>query len=608
MTAARLQTAAPYLFYATIAAWYCAPLFASPNGLGTHDWDQHLFYYGSVIKSVVEYGQFPFWNPWYCGGNVLWQNPQIPLLSPVFPLSLVMSLPLAMKVNIALHYWVGLAGMHLLLTSVGVRTRAVVISLASLSVLSGAMAMHLAVGHSVFLPVLYLPLQMYFIVRGIRTGAVRDAIFAAVPLALMIYNGALHAVPMSVAGVGIFSVGAAIGTRRVRPLAIGVLAGLLGCAYAAPKLIPVTLFVSSDRFVDARTVIDHPDAMSGEMVLRTYLDRYQNRGLTFAHQRSGWYEYGNYIGGVAAAAIGGAMLFAFVVPGTRERWLGLSLAITALVFLGLSAGEFSARAPAALARVVPLFSSFRIPSRYTLAFVLFGTATAGWAWSAAAGEVRFARPATVLLALIACVAVLDVAVQTREQFPGVFSLAPLTSGFRVGAGITTPLPVDTTTNAYGSDSPMLRGLMNDRSFWGCYESLQLLRSATPDHPLIEADGSGSRVFDVRFTPNRVDFSVAAGRDATVVRLNQNAASGWSSALGAVAPDATSGMHAALAPGTTGKYFFRFTPPGLVAGLFIALLASLASFLFRRARIGTGAPAYAGRDGLTPPVSSTAEHA
>ena len=93
MTADRLRTAAPYLFYAAIAAWYCAPLFASPNGLGTHDWDQHLFYYGSVIKSVVEYGQLPFWNPWYCGGNVLWQNPQIPLLSPVFPLSLVMSLP-----------------------------------------------------------------------------------------------------------------------------------------------------------------------------------------------------------------------------------------------------------------------------------------------------------------------------------------------------------------------------------------------------------------------------------------------------------------------------------------------------------------------------------
>ncbi|MEQ1727343.1 MAG: hypothetical protein ABL982_03100 [Vicinamibacterales bacterium] len=603
MTAARLRTAAPYLFYAVSVAWYCAPLFASPNGLGTHDWDQHLFYYGSVIKSVVEYGQLPFWNPWYCGGNVLWQNPQIPLLSPVFPLALVMSLPLAMKINIALHYWVGLAGMHLLLTSIGVRERAVTIALAAVAVLSGAMAMHLAVGHSVFLPVLYLPLQMYFLIRGIRTGALRDAIYAALPLALMIYNGALHAVPMAVAGVGTFSVGAAVGTRSLRPIAIGLLAGVLGFAYAAPKLLPVTLFVSGDRFVDARTVIDHPDAMSAEMVLRTYLDRYQNRGLKFEHQRSGWYEYGNYIGGVATAAIGGAMLFAFVVPGTRERWLGLSLALTALVFLGLSAGEFSNWAPASLARSVPLFSSFRIPSRYTLAFVLFGSATAGWAWSAAAGEVRLTRPASVLLALIASVAALDVAVQTREQFPGVFSRAPLTRGFRIGGGPTSPLPVDTTTNAYSADSPMLHGLMTDSGFWRCYESLQLRRTATPDHPLIEADGNGSRVFDVRFTPNRIDFSLTAGRDATVVRLNQNAAPGWTSALGAVVPDATSGMHAALTPGTTGRYAFRFTPPGLIAGLFIALLATAASFFLRRVRIGTAMPAYVAGDALTPPVIS-----
>lgn len=607
MTADRLRTAAPYLLYAAIAAWYCAPLFASPNGLGTHDWDQHLFYYGSVIKSVVEYGQLPFWNPWYCGGNVLWQNPQIPLLSPVFPLALVMSLPLAMKINIALHYWVGLAGMHLLLTAVGVRARAVTVGLAVISVLSGAMAMHLAVGHSVFLPVLYLPLQMFFLIRGIRTGAVRDAIYAGLPLALMIYNGALHAVPMSVAGVGIFSIGAAIGTRRLRPLAIGLLAGVLGSAFAAPKLVPVALFVSSDRFVDARTELDHPDAMNTEMVLRTYLDRFQNRGLQFEHQRSGWYEYGNYIGGVAVAAIAGAMLFAFVMPGTRDRWLGVSLAVTALVFLALSAGEFSAWAPASLARSVPLFSSFRIPSRYTLAFVLFGTATAGWAWQAAAGEVRLARPASVLLALVATIAMLDVAFQTREQFPGVFSLAPLTGGFRLGGGPTTPLAVDTTTNAYGADSPMLHGLMNDNSFWRCYESLQLTRSATPDHPLIETDGSGSRVFDVRFTPNRIDFSIAAGRDATVVRLNQNAAAGWSSSLGTVVPDATSGMHAALAPGATGKYSFRFTPPGLVAGLSITLLAIVASFVLRSARIGSGVPPYVAGAPLTPPVSSAASH-
>ena len=75
----------PYALYGALTAAFCAPLFASAQGLGILDWDQHLFYYASVLKNVVEYGQMPFWNPWYCGGNVLWQNPQIPLLSPAFP-------------------------------------------------------------------------------------------------------------------------------------------------------------------------------------------------------------------------------------------------------------------------------------------------------------------------------------------------------------------------------------------------------------------------------------------------------------------------------------------------------------------------------------------
>jgi hypothetical protein len=98
--------------YGALSLIFCWPLFEHPQALGSNDWDQHLFYYGVVLKNVVEYGQMPFWNPWYCGGNVMWQNPQIAVLSPVYPLSMIMSLPLAMKVNIVLHYWIGFIGMH----------------------------------------------------------------------------------------------------------------------------------------------------------------------------------------------------------------------------------------------------------------------------------------------------------------------------------------------------------------------------------------------------------------------------------------------------------------------------------------------------------------
>ena len=49
--------------YGVLSVVFCAPLFEHPQGLGTNDWDQHLFYYGVVLKNIVEYGQMPFWNP-----------------------------------------------------------------------------------------------------------------------------------------------------------------------------------------------------------------------------------------------------------------------------------------------------------------------------------------------------------------------------------------------------------------------------------------------------------------------------------------------------------------------------------------------------------------
>ena len=161
------QTALVCGISAGLSVLMCAPLFVLPNGVGHYDWDQHTFYYASVLRSVVEYGQWPFWNPWSCGGNVLWQNPQVPLLSPAYPLALVFSLPLAMKVNVVVHYWIGFVGMHLLVRQVaGVRFLPLATYLSCVFVASGALALHIAEGHAVFLPAFFLPLLLYWLCRA----------------------------------------------------------------------------------------------------------------------------------------------------------------------------------------------------------------------------------------------------------------------------------------------------------------------------------------------------------------------------------------------------------------------------------------------------------
>ncbi len=277
--------------YGLLSLAFCAPLFAHPQALGIHDWDQHLFYYGAVLKNIVEYGQMPFWNPWYCGGDVMWQNPQIALLSPVYPLTAIMSLQLAMKVNILLHYWIGFVGMHVLITRViGVTFLPAVVYLATLVTASGAPAMHLRVGHSVFLPGFYLPMQLYFFFKAFKTGEWRYAAAAAMTLALTIVNGGMHILPMSIAALGTFSLCAAIGRRDWRPLAFAIASVAAGLAYSAPKLLPMVEYVRGDRFWDTRNPTPKPDLVTLDMLTQIYLLPREVEGSPLPMQRYGWHD------------------------------------------------------------------------------------------------------------------------------------------------------------------------------------------------------------------------------------------------------------------------------------------------------------------------------
>ena len=64
---------------------------------------------------------------------------------------------------------------------------------------------------------------------------------------------------------------------------------------------------------------------------------------------------------------------------------------------------------------------------------------------------------------------------------------------------------------YTPGSPMLRALMEDRSFFTCYESLQLAHGAGPDRPQVFDANPGERVSDLDFSPNELTFSVDGGR-------------------------------------------------------------------------------------------------
>jgi hypothetical protein len=573
--------------YGVLSVLITSPIFARPQALGVNDWDQHLFYYGVVLKNVVEYGQAPFWNPWYCGGNVMWQNPQVAILSPVYPLTALVSLQLAMKINIALHYWIGFIGMHVLLTRViGLAFLPAVIYLATLVTASGAPAIHLRAGHSVFLPGFYLPLQLYFFFMALRTGGVKYICLSAVTLALMIFNGGTHILPMSIAALGTFAIAAAIAKRDWRPIAFALAFGIAGLAYAAPKLLPVVQFVTGEQFWDTRNPTESPDLVTLDMLKQTYLVPTQDVSERLPMQRHGWHEYGNYIGPVSAMVIVAGLILVFVKRPPRDRWFGIGLGVTSIVLFLLSLGEFHAYAPANLAHHVPLFSRFRIPSRYSIAFLQFAVLATAWSF-ASIGEVRaLKKPARIAAAILMLAAAAHLLLVNQWNFRGVFVEPAFNTSFTWMGG-PRQVATDARQSPYERGSPMLRALMENRSFFSCYESLQLVRGAVPDRPQVFEKSDTTRMHSVTFSPNSMRFTVNAGAQDSLVMLNQNWAPGWTTDAGPLVVGAPTELSGVTVPAAqSGTYRFSFVPPYFWAGMAIFAIAIALSVAGWRRRVVT----------------------
>jgi hypothetical protein len=572
----------PSLLYVTLGLAFCAPLFERPLALGHSDWDQHLFYRASVLKSVIEYGQLPFWNPWYCGGNVLWQNPQVPLLSPTFALTALMPLPLAMKVDILLHYLIGLAGMHVLLArGIGLRSTPLAIFLASTFALSGALAMHLTAGHTNFLPAFYLPALLFFFLRALQRGTVRDALLGGAVLAAMIYNGGAQIVPMALLAVGSIALAAAVLRRQVVPLVMAAVLAGAGILYAAPKLAPVAAFAASDRLVDRRSRGAY-NYMTGAMIARAYLYPFQDISDKLPRQPHRWHEFGNYVGPLTALLIAVSIAVALRGKSASDPWLGRALALSTAVTLSVALGEFHPLSPAALLRSLPFFELFRIPSRYTIVFLLLASLTMAWVAREILRRMAAGTAARAAIVVACGLATLHLALANGTHLGGAFREEPIETRFDLLARPPAPA-FDAETPGRGSGSPMLGALMAGTALFQCYEPLGLRRTADGRKPLVYAAGTDRRVQLTAFSPNRIEALVAAGASPAVVFLNQNHADGWTSTAGPLFLDPDERRTAVrISGGEATRVAFVFVPPRLGWGLAIFAVALGATpFLWRR---------------------------
>ncbi len=306
-------------------------------------------------------------------------------------------------------------------------------------------------------------------------------------------------------------------------------------------------------------------------------------------QRHGWREYGNYIGAGSALAIVLGVIATLALGLSRRSSkgegaaMGVALAITTIFLFLLSLGEFSSLAPAVLIQKLPLFSSFRIPSRYSIPFLQFAALTLGWAFHAIVSRYFLPKPAMIAVAIVALAASAHLIAVNRWNLENIFTMTPFETRFAWNSG-PRQIETDSESSPYTPDSPMLKALMQDRSFLNCYESLQLARGAGAGPPIVDAGGS-DRVRDVAFTPNRISFTVAEGAMPARVILNQNWATGWRTDAGPLSIGKPTELSSVtVAPGTTGRYSFSFVPPWFHEGLGVLAAAVIATALLWKRRL------------------------
>ena len=572
-------------------AYVFAPLLAHRDTLGSGDWDQAATNRLLVTKTIWQFSQFPFWNPYSCGGHPAWGGPESDtiIVSPWLPAYLFLPLPLALRIEVLGSTLIGAAGAWLL-ASRFTRSRGLRLLVSVLFALNSRATLQLAVGHMWHSTYAYLPWALYFYDRAVGVdpllGVPRrsDVVLTSVFLALLVYAGGIYPLPHTAVALGGYALLLAVATRSLVPLRKVMACGLLGAALGAPKLLPLAEVMR--RFP---RLIDSPESMDFIGFFAMLTSRDQDISSTPVPVSAwAWHEWGMYIGWPCVAAI---LVGLIATRGVRER----ALRNVGGVFVALAFGAFCEYAPWTILHQLPVFSSQHVPSRWLMPALLLLVCVA-----ASAGERflswvgRWRGLAEIAVLLVVTFVVRDVCQVARTPLKKALTLRAPEAADSIGEFKTlkhVPSSLDYDAGGYSASS--MSALVANV---GAIDCVTFAAFANVDvrskgrSPGLGARGVGDAEYRgeaylpegrgtarvVRFTPNDVVVKVDGARAGDPVVLNQNWDPGWR----ASGQEATS-WHDAVAsvvPSRSATVRFRYRPRMLPLGLlvFVATVSWLAA--------------------------------
>ena len=393
---------------------------------GRGDWDQHFFYQAVPRRTLLEYGQWPLWNPWYCGGMVMLANPQSRFLSPTFSLVLAAGTVAGVKLEIMVHYALCLAGGMALCRTLGLSALGSLMGAAAYG-LCTMFAKGLAEGMTWLMACAYVPWALAFFVRSLATPCLTAAIgwasLCAAAWVLMFFNGGAYPLAWTALAIGVYAacetaervVRRAGRSSAARPLCLFVLAALLTLALGGVKFVPSIAYMQAHP----RRLSDRSGYGIGTL-LSSLAARpegvYASEGGAAGFWRGATWtpeENAVYIGVIplALAALG------LVASGRRhwKVWVILGLLLWA------SLGSLCPASLWAALRQCPVFASMRVAQRARLVGVLLVAVFAGYGVQAIA---RRRRWGTLLAVGLVAVSLGDLVAANVRIFRHAFVVSP----------------------------------------------------------------------------------------------------------------------------------------------------------------------------------------
>jgi len=586
----------------TMIAIVVSPLLLHPWTLGQRNWDQMNAQRYVVVKSLARFHQFPFWDPWSCGGHAAWgaQESAPIVVSPFLPAYLWLPLPIAIRVEIVGWAIIGAAGAWMLARRF-TRSTAVAALLVLAFAVDSRWSMQVAVGHSWHLLYALLPWTLFFFDRAVAPDApqgrraLRDLVLAATCMALMVYGDAIYPAPHTGFVLVVYACVIARATRSWRPVGALAVCATLAAGLSAPKLLALWEQMQRfPRYIRSEEAVwpwHLPDLLTIRLGDYTAVSSW-TVGM--------WHEWGLYLGWPLLLAVIAGVASS---RGSRERalkWAGLAMIVFVI-------GGFHALSPWRLLHLLPVFKSQHVPSRWLYPAVLvFGCAAASGAERllGRAGQRRAFVEALLGAGALACA--IDMGLVAREPMAQSFvdpapAIADTVTPFHVVHRL--PPRADYQTNLW--DVTTLPGVMEnvgtmecvtfagyheiERDMFGRTPRLGAWGEEDPDYrgEAYVAEGEGSATI-TSWTPNEVVVTVRGAQPGDRLVLNQNWDAGWS-ADGTPAIAYRDAVATTLGPATavdgTWSVRFRYRPRtfGLGLAVFIATAAGIALFLARRGK-------------------------